>query len=193
MSITNIYILRLEGGKYYVGKSKDPMKRYQEHLRGEGSAWTKRYKPIGVDRIVSQANSFDEDRYTKEYMSKYGIENVRGGSYCEIELDNFQIETLQIEIWGANNKCKRCGRSGHFIKNCYARKDVNGMELNYDSETDSEYDSEDYVWACRTCEKEFSDEETCDRHELSCRPHPSSSSRCYRCGKIGHYARHCSP
>ena len=48
---TNIYILRLEGGKYYVGKSDNPTKRYQEHLNGSGSAWTKKYPPISVLEI----------------------------------------------------------------------------------------------------------------------------------------------
>jgi cellular nucleic acid-binding protein len=201
-SQTNIYILRLEGGKYYIGKSNNPMKRYEEHLRGEGSAWTKKYRPVGVERIVSNTSSFDEDKYTKEYMSKYGIENVRGGSYCEIKLDDFQIEALQVEIWGANNKCKRCGRSGHFVKDCYATFDVNGYRIDGDSdssgsESDSDYDSDDIVWACGKCDKEFSDEETCDRHEHHCRGNymvisqQDNSFRCYCCGKTGHYARNC--
>jgi predicted GIY-YIG superfamily endonuclease len=30
----SIYILRLESGKYYVGKTDDVPKRYQEHLNG---------------------------------------------------------------------------------------------------------------------------------------------------------------
>jgi predicted GIY-YIG superfamily endonuclease len=199
MTTTNIYILRLEGGRFYVGKSKNPMKRYEEHVRGEGSAWTRRYRPVGVERIVSQASPFDEDRYTKEYMSLHGIDNVRGGSYCDVELDDFQREALQVEIWAANNKCTRCGRGGHFVRDCYARRDVNGAMISGDSETDSEYDAEDMVWACGKCDKEFLDEEVCDRHVEHCRGNymvvshfDALRGRCYCCGKIGHMARDCT-
>ncbi len=94
MSNTNIYILKLEHGKYYVGKSDDVMKRYQQHLCGNGSAWTRRYKPISLEKTIEGVSSFEEDKITKEYMSKYGIENVRGGSYVEIELDDIQKESL---------------------------------------------------------------------------------------------------
>lgn len=34
MSNTNIYVLRLEGGRYYVGKSYNVMNRYEQHIKG---------------------------------------------------------------------------------------------------------------------------------------------------------------
>ena len=125
MSNTNIYILKLKDRKYYVGKSDNPMARYQEHLNGTGSAWTNRYKPVTVEKIIQNASNFDEDKYTKEYMAQYGIDNVRGGTYVSLELDDFQKEILNREIWGAQNKCTRCGRLGHFINDCFAKSDIN--------------------------------------------------------------------
>ena len=41
---TNIYILKLQFGRYYVGKSDNVQKRYNEHCVGYGSAWTKQFK-----------------------------------------------------------------------------------------------------------------------------------------------------
>jgi predicted GIY-YIG superfamily endonuclease len=70
MPTTNIYILKLQGGRYYIGKSDNVSKRYEQHLNGSGSSWTKKYKPISVDKIIPNASPFDEDKYTKEYMSK---------------------------------------------------------------------------------------------------------------------------
>jgi predicted GIY-YIG superfamily endonuclease len=65
--MTNIYILRLKGGRYYVGKSDDVLHRYQQHINGHGSAWTRKYSPVSLEKIISGASPFDEDKVTKEY------------------------------------------------------------------------------------------------------------------------------
>ena len=153
---TNIYILKLESGKYYIGKSSDPISRYQDHLAGKGSFWTRLYKPISLDKVIPHSSPFDEDKYTKEYMMKYGIQNVRGGSYVTEELDEEQVYLLQREIWAATNKCIRCGRGSHFVATCNARTDIDGKEI------DEEF------WVCENCDAEFSDEEECENHERRC-------------------------
>ena len=65
-------------------------------------------------------------------MSIYGIENVRGGSYVEIELSEFHIDALKMEIWAAKDLCTQCGRNGHFVKDCYAKKDASGNKIEYE-------------------------------------------------------------
>jgi len=133
---TNIYILKLSNNKWYVGKSVDPIKRYKDHVNGCGSAWTTLHKPIYIEEIVGNMSPFDEDKITKEYMSKYGIDNVRGGSYVQTELSEIQKGALKIEIWTANNLCTQCGAAGHFAKDCYARKETSTkkIEVTYDLE-----------------------------------------------------------
>ena len=131
-SNTSIYVLRLEGGRYYIGKSDNVMNRYQQHLNGNGSAWTRKYKPVSFERTIENVSPFEEDKITKEYMSKYGIDKVRGGSYVEVELSEFHIDALQMEIWAAKDLCTQCGRSGHFIKDCYAKTDVTGNKIVYE-------------------------------------------------------------
>lgn len=187
MSNTNIYILKLKDGKYYVGKSDNPMARYREHLIGAGSAWTNKYKPVAVEKIIQNASNFDEDKYTKEYMAKYGIENVRGGTYVSLELDDFQKETLNREIWAAENKCTRCGRGGHFVKDCFAKYDINNYIID-DNESEC-------VWVCEKCNKEFEDEDECEKHEKYCHKsnkyYKENNNTCFRCGREGHYADEC--
>jgi predicted GIY-YIG superfamily endonuclease len=122
----HIYILRLKAGKYYIGKTKNVDKRWAEHTAGCGSGWTKNYPPLSLVKSVVSTSHFDEDRYVKEYMEKYGIENVRGGTYSNVVLDANCIAVLEKEIRHSNNLCVRCGRGTHFVKDCYATTDSNG-------------------------------------------------------------------
>lgn len=128
--MVTIYVLKLYEAKYYIGKTSKPVEvRYQEHLNGSGSAWTTRYKPIEIVKIIENASAFDEDRYTKEYMYEYGVDNVRGGSYVKMQLTASEKELIRKEIFMAKNLCIRCGRPSHYVKKCYAQHDVYGKPL----------------------------------------------------------------
>ena len=170
MTKTNVYVLKLEGGRYYVGKSDNVMKRYQEHLNGGGSAWTKKYTPVSLEKTIKDVSPFEEDKVTKEYMLKYGVDKVRGGAYVSIVLDDDQYRFLERELFAVQDKCVNCGRDGHFVKDCYAKTDVNGNSLEYEGEDDEDSEDDD-------SDKYDSDEEDEDT--------------CYKCGREGHYANSC--
>ena len=123
----NIYILELVNNKFYVGKtSKLVCERFTEHKSGKGSLWTKLYPPIRILKIIDNGDNFDEDKYTKLYMSMYGIDNVRGGTYITQYLSQQEKQFIQKEIWAATNVCTKCGYGTHFVSQCYAKKDING-------------------------------------------------------------------
>ena len=126
----HIYFIKLKGGKYYIGKTKNIEKRYDEHITGNGSMWTKKYKPKSLIKTIKSTSFFDEDKYVKEYMAKYGIENVRGGTYSNIVLDENSIAVLEKEIRHSKNVCMRCGRDTHFINDCYAKTDSDGVIID---------------------------------------------------------------
>jgi uncharacterized protein YchJ len=115
--MTTIYTLELENNKYYVGRTNSPKNRILDHFHENGSEWTKKYKPINViSEIIG--DSFDEEKYTLIAIEKYGVDNVRGGSYCKIELSDFEKEKALQTIRSIMDKCYKCGIKGHFAKEC---------------------------------------------------------------------------
>jgi len=112
-----VYVLRLEHNKYYVGKTHDFDRRYRDHCNGRGSEWTKKYKPISIFNRYENCTDYDEIKFTLEMMTEYGIDNVRGGPFCQVNLTESNKESINAMINDANNKCHHCS-GNHFIKNC---------------------------------------------------------------------------
>jgi cellular nucleic acid-binding protein len=171
--MSQIYVLKLEHGNYYVGRSIDPIKRYQEHLNGTGSSWTRLHEPISFLETRPEHSILDEDKLTKEYMLKYGIDHVRGGSYVTIELSSAQQTAIQTELRSAKGQCTRCGQLGHFIKDCRLPIASRGGGGGYSARVKESSEEE-------SSEEESSEEESSEEED-----------GCFRCGRTSHFARNC--
>jgi predicted GIY-YIG superfamily endonuclease len=114
MEDNKIYILELEDNKYYIGRTNNIERRYIEHL-SSNNKWIKTFKPIKILEEIILTSNHQEDNITKDYMYKYGIDNVRGGSYTTFELSEDIKIFLTKEINHCNNKCFKCG-GDHYAK-----------------------------------------------------------------------------
>jgi hypothetical protein len=116
-----IYVLRLTDNKYYVGRTHYLIDRLEAHIIGNGSEWTRKYKVQRLIKSYETNDMYDEDKETKRCMSRYGIENVRGGSYSKIKVSEEEIKRLRREIRGSEGRCYYCGRRGHYWNGCFRR------------------------------------------------------------------------
>lgn len=93
-----LFVLRLEGGKYFVGYSSDPERRVKKHFDGRGAAWTTLYKPLELTRcdplgeISESSAAVHAKNEVIALMRKLGWVNVRGGAW----VDSCEIETKRL-------------------------------------------------------------------------------------------------
>jgi hypothetical protein len=128
-----IYVLQLKENKWYIGKTETSKFRIDTHFDSAGSEFTKKYPPQEIYQIIPECDKYDEDKYVKKYMDKYGIDNVRGGTYCRLELTSNEKEVIQKELCGANDLCFLCG-GDHFVKDCPNNKQLEELEEELNEE-----------------------------------------------------------
>jgi predicted GIY-YIG superfamily endonuclease len=83
------YILLLENKKYYIGWSCNIRQEVKRHFYSCQSRWTSKYKAIELVDVY-EARFFDGnkeiDEITLKYFTKFGVENVRGGSFLNLDV-----------------------------------------------------------------------------------------------------------
>lgn len=117
-----LYAVHCETGRAYVDRCI-PSKlnaRITKHRKGM-IQWTAGQGDLIFDARRS-TDPLDVEIELLRLASKYGVENVRGGSFLEPEPPAWKVAQLQRQIDHARGLCLKCGNAGHYATACKAQK-----------------------------------------------------------------------
>ena len=173
-----IYVLKCAQNKYYVGKTRKFDARWLSHLAKDGSAWTTLFPPLEVLQYYPKASPFEEDRVVMEMIHTYGVENVRGGSYCTVQLTSAQLEEIARRLQSAIDRCYRCNGVGHFADACTFGRVPAACIILESRALPPPIDPPNFKLT---------------QPQVLVLPvaSPVASRACFRCGRTSHYARAC--
>ena len=136
-------------------------------------------------------------------MEKYGINNVRGGSFCEIKLSDNNVITLKQMINSVTDKCYICGKNDHFANACKkVSLQTHTIDVNEKCDCPTSYFKSHRRGKCmlnkiisffdneddnidKLILEEIVQEIVQETHE------PKKDDSCFRCGRRGHYISSC--
>lgn len=189
-----LYILRLRGKKWYVGYTdRGTSERIHEHIDKKGAKWTKKHPPLKKGYLHSFSepgkSKKDEDKKTLELMEEHGINNVRGGSWCMVNLYPEVYEELESLIYKSSKRskklfCDRCGRDSHERTECRATTTVDRVKITTKS------------WVFRPVTKSRKTKKKVVPKKKKTTKKKSSSKKdkkviCLRCNRVGHASKDC--
>ena len=102
-----LYIVTLHQDKYFIGTTLNSHFSLEifKKTTDSGRAWIRKYKPISIEikdisPDITRTGSIDTyiNNITKQYMERYGVNNVRGGDYCDLELVTNVLKSLTYSI-----------------------------------------------------------------------------------------------
>ena len=130
---TSVYILELDDGRVYVGSSKDVPRRLSQHAAGSGSAYTRLYRPTGVQlprlgNVEGDGDAAERDE-TLRYMMLRGVPFVRGWKFARVNMPPEEYDEAEANIRELFDLCRRCGYKGHFCTHCRATFDRLGRPV----------------------------------------------------------------
>ena len=98
-----VYVLRLQGDRYYVGVTRHANQRFSEHWSGRGSPMTREFRPESVAAVHFPGDAETERRITLELIRRHGFDHadgsarVRGGPWAGIRAKGPGAEMLALK------------------------------------------------------------------------------------------------
>lgn len=124
-----IYLLKLQNNKYFVGNTNCLKKSYDKYFikKKYDIEWLKVNKPIKMEKMYHIGNI---NKYTLKYMSKYSIQDVRGGKYSDLIIEKKELEQLKKKLNpitlknNYNIHCIDCGNYKSYSDIYYVNRNI---------------------------------------------------------------------
>lgn len=107
-----LYVLKLNSDKYYVGETDNIESTFCTHQNGAHGDWTCHYGTQGIIELKTIQYPYDMRMKTIEYMLEHGIDNVRSDKFQQRDLSKYDKENLTRIIQAWKNPlpvCSKCG------------------------------------------------------------------------------------
>ena len=118
-----VYVLKLDDGCIYVGKSVDIDARIEQHKSGtRGAEWCRDHGVTRLEVLQPETSPSGKDfnaweqNETIHQMMKHGFNKVRGWNFVQIDLPVVQWKVIKELVVGRNDFCHECGRKDHFVR-----------------------------------------------------------------------------
>ena len=121
-----VYVLRLSGGRFYVGSSHDIDARIASHRAGTGSAFTRAFGVESEEPPATRAMDDYESWERAETLWRartHGFDFVRGWMWTTLRLTHAHRAEFKRQLAERFSACRSCGSLDHFIEQCDRRLD----------------------------------------------------------------------
>ena len=117
--LVDVFVLRLENGKYWVGGSQNLLRTLGGHLcHPLVGAWLQLNNPIEVISVFRRRPRSDVGDALLLMMGIFGIDNVRGVTCPNLNLTQRQMERVTRHSVQYVGCCYRCMANGHAGQDC---------------------------------------------------------------------------
>ena len=183
-----VYVLELQDGCFYVGKTDDFERRMEEHRRGLGSRWTQRHAFVRCchrEEVPAAHSSGLETKTTASEMLDKGVNCVRGAGLCHDR--DYTLADMELLV----------GPIGHALElNFDTVRTLIRPELERASVATASNGAAPrevgFQWECNYCPQSFPTAAILDHHTTDClrRVYGRECFRCLR--RDGHWAADCN-